>query len=144
VGLTAAKGLADATGQRVVGVSNLKALAWFGTRPLRAPVIDARRGEVFGAVYDSALNLVQDEVVMPFPDWVKSLPTYDLELITNGFLVHAGDLPVLLAAKDLARAVGSIASAAFAAGESMDPAEIDANYVRRSDAEKLWKDPGAR
>jgi len=51
---------------------------------------------------------------------------------------------VLLAAKDLARAVGSIAAAAFAAGEGMDPAEIDANYVRRSDAEKLWKDPGAR
>jgi hypothetical protein len=25
-------------------------------------------------------------------------------------------------------------------GEALDPAEIDANYVRRSDAELLWKD----
>ena len=29
----------------------------------------------------------------------------------------------------------------FAGGLAKDPAEIDANYVRRSDAELLWRDP---
>ena len=43
VGLTAVKGFAEATGQKVVAVSNLAAMAWFGTRPLRAVVMDARR-----------------------------------------------------------------------------------------------------
>ena len=52
VGLTAVKGLAEATGHKVVAVSNLAALAWFGTRPLRAVVMDARRGEIYGAVHE--------------------------------------------------------------------------------------------
>ena len=58
VGLTAVKGLAEASGRKVATVSNLQALASFGKRELRAVVIDARRGEVYGAVYDSALRPV--------------------------------------------------------------------------------------
>ena len=74
VGLTAAKGLAEATGRKVVAVSNLQAIASFGTRALRAPVIDARRGDIFGAVYDADLRLVAPEVVMKFDDWLRTLP----------------------------------------------------------------------
>jgi len=74
VGLAAAKGLAEAAGRRVVAVSNLQALAWFGTRALRATVMDARRGQVYGAVYDAALEPVCEEVVMSFPEWLKTIP----------------------------------------------------------------------
>jgi len=130
VGLTAVKGLAEATGRKVVAVSNLQALASFGTRALRAVVIDARRGEIYGAVYDAALNLVCDEVVIPHDAWLATLPSGDLEVITASF--------------PLAGAVGKIAAARFAQGLAQDPAAIDANYVRRSDAELLWKDPLAR
>ncbi len=127
VGLTAAKGLAEATGRKVVAVSNLQALAWFGTKPLRAPVIDARRGEIFGAVYDADLRLVSEEVVMKYEDFLRTLPAGDVELIT--------DVP-----EQLAGAVARIAAARFEAGLAQDPAEIDANYVRRSDAELMWRD----
>jgi len=41
----------------------------------------------------------------------------------------------------LAGSIGSIALKRFLKGEALDPSEIDANYVRRSDAELLWKDP---
>jgi tRNA threonylcarbamoyladenosine biosynthesis protein TsaB len=140
VGLTAAKGLAEATGRQVVAVSNLQALAWFGTRALRAPVIDARRGEVFGAVYNAALELVQPEVVLKFDDWVTTLPEGEIEIVTNGFAVPTGDVPVLEAPKALAGAVACIASRRFLAGLAQDPSEIDANYVRRSDAERFWVD----
>jgi len=142
IGLTAVKGLAEATGRRVVVVSNLQALAWFGTRPLRAPVIDARRGQVFGAVYNAPLQVVQPEVVLKFTDWVKMLPEDQIEIVTHGFPVSAAEIPsgipVLEAPKALAGAVACIASARFVAGLTQDPAEIDANYVRRSDAELLW------
>ncbi len=127
VGLTAAKGLAEATGRKVVAVSNLQALAWFGTKSLRVPVIDARRGEIFGAVYDADLRLVSDEVVMKFEDWQRSLPA-DAELVTQ-------DPP-----RALAGAIARIAADRFKAGLGQDPAEIDANYVRRSDAELMWRD----
>jgi hypothetical protein len=36
--------------------------------------------------------------------------------------------------------VSRIAAAELAAGRALDPAALDANYVRRSDAELLWKD----
>ncbi len=137
VGLTAVKGLAEATGRQVVAVSNLQALAWFGTRPLRAPVIDARRGQVFGGVYNAALEVVQPEIVMKFEEWVRTLPR-DVEIVANGFAVPATDVPIFEAPRALAGAVACIASGRFLAGLAQDPAEIDANYVRRSDAELMW------
>jgi tRNA threonylcarbamoyladenosine biosynthesis protein TsaB len=130
VGLTAAKGLAEATGRKVVAISNLQALAWHGTRPLRAPVIDARRGEIYGAVYNAELECVQEEIVTTYENWRAALPAGDIEIITARPL--------------LAGAIALIAARQFPAGLGKDPAEIDANYVRRSDAELLWKDPSAK
>jgi tRNA threonylcarbamoyladenosine biosynthesis protein TsaB len=139
VGLAAVKGLAEATGRKVVAVSNLEALAWFGSRALRATVIDARRGEVYGAVYDGDLRCVREEVVMKFPEWLETLPEGDLEFITAGYPVNL-DAPVITAPRELAGAIGRIAMGRLAAGLAQDPAAIDANYVRRSDAELLWKE----
>jgi tRNA threonylcarbamoyladenosine biosynthesis protein TsaB len=131
VGLTAAKGLAEATNRKVIAVSNLQALASFGTRALRAAVIDARRGEIYGAIYDAALNSVREEVVMNHEAWLATLPPGDIEII---------DARLLQPQPPLAGAIGKIAAARFAAGLADDPATIDANYVRRSDAELLWRD----
>ena len=74
IGLTAVKGLAEALGKPVVVISNLLALAACGSAPLRAAVIDARRGEVYGAVFDAGLREVLPEVVAKFPDWLAQLP----------------------------------------------------------------------
>jgi tRNA threonylcarbamoyladenosine biosynthesis protein TsaB len=141
VGLAAAKGLAEATGKRMVAVSNLRALASFGTAPLRATVIDARRGEVYGAVYNSELELVMPEAVLKFEAWLKSLE----ELHAGKYeFISASPLdttvPVVIAPHALAAVIGHIAWDEFTLGHSSDPAEIDANYVRRSDAELFWKE----
>jgi tRNA threonylcarbamoyladenosine biosynthesis protein TsaB len=141
VGLTAAKGLAEAAGRKVVAVSNLQALAWFGTCPFRAPVIDARRGEIYGAVYDSALCPLQAETVMKFEDWARQLPREGIEMIAAGFDPPGAGLPLTRAPRALAGAIAAIAASRFAAGHAQTPEEIDANYVRRSDAELLWRDP---
>ena len=142
VGLAAVKGLAEAAGRKVVAVSNLQALAFYGTRALRAVVIDARRGEVYGGVYDAALQPVRPEVVAKMPLWLASLPDGDLEFITQGFAIAAAGVttPVVEAPRALAGAIGLIALDRFRRGEAQDAADIDANYVRRSDAELLWKE----
>jgi tRNA threonylcarbamoyladenosine biosynthesis protein TsaB len=144
VGLAAAKGLAESTGKRVVAVSNLRALAFFGSARLRATVLDARRGEVYGAIYDADLEIVSPEVVMKFPDWLKSLPDAGFEFVATDFSPFASHapvgIPVVTAPRGLARAIGVIASRGFAVGRAQDPAEVDANYVRRSDAELFWKE----
>ncbi|MGH9672734.1 MAG: tRNA (adenosine(37)-N6)-threonylcarbamoyltransferase complex dimerization subunit type 1 TsaB, partial [Bryobacteraceae bacterium] len=73
VGLTAVKGLAETTGMRVAAVSTLAALAWYGAAPLRAPVLDSGRGDVFGALYDDAGALVAGEVAAAPRDWISAL-----------------------------------------------------------------------
>ncbi|MGB9604552.1 MAG: tRNA (adenosine(37)-N6)-threonylcarbamoyltransferase complex dimerization subunit type 1 TsaB, partial [Bryobacteraceae bacterium] len=85
VGLAAAKGLAEATGRPLVAVSNLQAVASFGSAPLRAAVLDARRGEIYGAVYDHKLEVVCPEAVMKFPAWLETLPEGELEFVSPDF-----------------------------------------------------------
>jgi tRNA threonylcarbamoyladenosine biosynthesis protein TsaB len=148
VGLAAAKGLADVLAKPVVAVSNLRALAAFGSEPLRAPLIDARRGEIYGAVYDAAGNLMQEEVVMRFPDWLHQLPqaaieflSPDLPLFKQALRATPWEHAVLTETpRHLAAAVARIAANDFLAGRAQDPLWVDANYVRRSDAELFWKD----
>ena len=145
VGLACIKGLAVALGKPAVAVSDLQAVAWFGTAPLRAASIDARRGEVYGAVYDAAGRLVCPEVVARLPLWLQSLPDAALEFVC---LDEPPDLSgtrfaaarVTSAPRSLAAAVARIAAERFDRGEAQDPAALDANYVRRSDAELFWKE----
>lgn len=120
IGLACIKGMAEAAGKPAAGVSNLEALASMGRGPLRAPVIDARRGEIYGAVYDAAGLLVIPEVVMPLEEWRKTLPEGAEIVELSG---------------PLAAAIGRVAFARFRKGEASDPAALDANYIRRSDAE---------
>jgi tRNA threonylcarbamoyladenosine biosynthesis protein TsaB len=148
IGLTAAKGLAEATGKPVVAVSNLKALASFGNGPLRATVVDARRGEIYGALYDSALEAVLPERVTKFPAWLDSLPGGDVEFIGVNLAPFAAALEgsrfrgarIVDVTGTLAGAVARIAHSEFTLGRAVDPAAVDANYVRRSDAELFWKE----
>jgi tRNA threonylcarbamoyladenosine biosynthesis protein TsaB len=52
IGIATARALAAANGLPLRGVSSLAALAAGIESPLRLPLIDARRGEVFGALYE--------------------------------------------------------------------------------------------
>ena len=144
IGLAAMKGLAEASGKKVVAVSNLRALALFGSGPLRAVVLDARRGEVYGAVYNDRLDVVEAESVMRFPAWLETLPPHGFEFVSSDFEPfqrHVDPaIPVTIAPRALASAVGRIAWRELQAGRALDPIAIDANYVRRSDAELKWKD----
>ena len=53
IGIATARGLAHAHGLEVRPVSSLAALAAGIDAPLRLPLIDARRGELFGALHDT-------------------------------------------------------------------------------------------
>lgn len=144
IGLTAAKGWAEATGKKVVAVSNLRALASFGSAPLRTVVLDARRGEVYAGVYNDRPDSVSPEAVLKVAVWLETLPPGGFELISQDFSAVADlvapAIPKVAAPRALAGAIGRIAWHEFQSGHACDPAEIDANYVRRSDAELFWKD----
>jgi tRNA threonylcarbamoyladenosine biosynthesis protein TsaB len=144
IALACVMGLAEATGRPAVAVSNLEAVARYGTARLRGVALDARRGEVYGAVYDDAGKLVSPEIVAKLGPWLESLPGGVEEFLSNDLSLQlAGtrfaDARILTAPRALAAAIARIAGERLARGEVSDAAALDANYVRRTDAELALK-----
>lgn len=137
VGLTAVKGLAEAAGVVAAGVPLLQAVAYHGEGPLRAPLMDARRGEVYGGLYDAAGVALAEDTVSPIGSWLNGLPV-EARIVTpepERFIHALAGRAVDRSPRALAGAIGRLAPRHL-----QDPALIDANYVRRSDAEMAWKE----
>jgi tRNA threonylcarbamoyladenosine biosynthesis protein TsaB len=117
VGMACAMGLAEAMGKPACGVSNLEALAEFGTGLSRAVTIDARRGDIYAAVYGPEGAVIVPERVCTPEEFRASLPPGEIEWINC-------DGPLAAAIAKVARRK-----------KWVDPALIEANYLRRTDAE---------
>ncbi len=148
VGMTAVKGLAEATGKPIAAISNLRALASFGREAYRAVILDARRGDVFAAVYDAELNLVKPEVVTHLEPWLHNLAASSYEFVTKAGSPFRGVLAGTRfeamtwteTSGVLAGAIARCAQFDQAAGKLCSSIMADANYVRSSDAELFWRD----
>lgn len=157
VGLTAAKGWAEVYKKPVAGVSALEAVAMqsSGARSIVVPVLDARRGQVYYGVYrrtDAGLALEGDEYVVSPDEFVAKLSetakgsaatiaTPDAEVISLLVpLLEPGSAVFETVSSVLAPFIGRIGYARALRGEVTDALALDANYVRRTDAEMQWKD----
>ncbi len=148
VALATVKALAEATGAGALGTSNLQAMASFGTEPLRAVMINARRGDCYAALYDADLNLVSAETVGDPGTWLASIGESHCQFIAQdedwlNNLLHGTrfqDALRVTAPRYLAEAVGRCSELALSRGQSTDPVALDANYVRRSDVQSYWHD----
>jgi tRNA threonylcarbamoyladenosine biosynthesis protein TsaB len=120
IGIAVAKGLAESMRRPVCPVSNLAALAEFGTGPLRAVTLDARRGDIYCAVYGPSGEVIVPERVTTPEQFRSTLPEGEIE-----FIGYDGPL------------AGAIAKVAQR-GNWVDPIQVDANYIRRTDAELLF------
>jgi tRNA threonylcarbamoyladenosine biosynthesis protein TsaB len=149
IGLAAIKGLAEVLGKPAIPVSNLHAISRFGTGENRLALIDARRGEVFAGLYDSAGTRLIAEQVITFQRMLELLAGRDFEWVCANFDpflpaitgTSFERLPITVAPRAIAGMIGQLAAAQLAAGDSGEPAAVEANYLRRSDAELLWREP---
>ena len=153
IGLAVVKSLAEAHGKKVVPVSNLAALARAGSGCYRAPILDARRGEVYAAVYDDQLRPVVDEVVTLWEDFLRLVGDREVSFLSqdSNMFAAGGAAPIetqsqaryrtVTVSTCLAEAAAQVAVACVAEGKVMPPEAVDANYIRRPDAELKWKDP---
>jgi tRNA threonylcarbamoyladenosine biosynthesis protein TsaB len=158
VGLTTVKAWAEVYGKPIVAVSRLEALARRAPdgAPKVAAFADARRGQVFGAVYrregKNLTRLGEEMVIAPgrFVEVAGELGGGErISWVSNdaGCLLteeswkareNSGER-VEIVSSVLAPAIGRIGLAHAAAGRFTDALTLDANYVRRSDAEIFWK-----
>jgi tRNA threonylcarbamoyladenosine biosynthesis protein TsaB len=160
VGLTTVKAWVEIYNKPIAAVSRLEALAAADTGSARlgaaftAAFLDARRGQVFAALYDHTLAAVEPETVIgletflskadtrcnsvsilwktPDPNLLEAVPLWPARQ-DKGDLLERIDPP-------FAVQLGRRAHERFLQGQTTDALTLDANYVRRSDAELFWKD----
>ena len=76
--------------------------------------MDARRGEIYAAVYDAQLQLLSPEVVTSFQSWIKTVRTAPQEIISPDFAAFrpnlTWDVPVR-EQRTIAAAIARIAEA---------------------------------
>jgi tRNA threonylcarbamoyladenosine biosynthesis protein TsaB len=166
VGLTAVKAWAEVHRKPIAAISGLEAIAveYLGREGPKssdaqfiAPFLDARRGQVYGAIYRNisegamGFELVSDELVLSvdeFFELVKGKSTQEVDLVspTPDMLPRTRINEVLPGARvvqvspALAPAIGRLGFERAKRGQLVDSISLDANYVRRSDAESAWKD----
>jgi tRNA threonylcarbamoyladenosine biosynthesis protein TsaB len=143
VGIAAMEGFVAAHGTRGAGVTTLEALAWKTgiCDAAIAPMVDARRGDIYGAVYRrihqsaefDTLIEEQPPVVLKPAQWMADLPRqpltfcgdgalrYRLLLEERGWSIHSMDLY-------LASTIAELAA-------SPNSGPLAPLYVRKADAE---------
>lgn len=158
VGLTTVKAWAEVYGKPVAAVSRLVAIAAQVDGPANyvAAFVDAQRGQLFGAVYrkdgGDVSGLAEEMVIAP-GNFIETATE-----LTNGERISWISPDAMLmeaepAWKDrekrgesieraspiLAGMIGRIGLRRLQTGRTSDALGLDANYVRRSDAEIFWK-----
>jgi tRNA threonylcarbamoyladenosine biosynthesis protein TsaB len=161
VGLTAVKAWSEVHGNPIAAVSGLQAIA---AQALHSPeyvaaVLDGRRGQVFGALFRRAgerLEWVGGEVVMSPAEFIAEVAERIAARGADRRVVFATPAPELFeealnssefrgasvqrVSNDLAPWIGRLGYEQAQEGELVDSLSLDANYIRRSDAESYWKD----
>jgi tRNA threonylcarbamoyladenosine biosynthesis protein TsaB len=163
VGLTAVKAWGEVYKAPIVGVPRLEAMARFtpNREGLVATCYDAQRGQLFGGLFresGSGLVSMMEQVVMAPEEFVELVDTQacsapvlwialDPQMMERIEVLKtrvAGGDRVVACSPELAPLIGLLAEERAANGQFSDPLTLDANYVRRSDAEIFWNGSSTR
>jgi tRNA threonylcarbamoyladenosine biosynthesis protein TsaB len=158
VGLTTVKAWGEVYGTPIVAVSRLEVMASqsSGGANYVAAFGNAQREQVFGAVYRrnvAGLEIVGEEIAIAPGKFVQRAAEL---AVGEGIAWVSTDADCILKVEDwrtreklnerietvscfLAPTIASIAANRVAEGRFTDALSLDANYVRRSDAEIFWK-----
>jgi tRNA threonylcarbamoyladenosine biosynthesis protein TsaB len=141
VGLATVKGLCEALGKPLATVSMLEAIALHHGKPGEVTaILNAGRGEIYVGEYRVAENaeLLRGYIakLAEFRSEAKALLTPD-ESVANA--LRAADQNVVLVEPVRADGIGRIGLRKLLQGDIADPATVDVNYMRRSDAELFHK-----
>jgi tRNA threonylcarbamoyladenosine biosynthesis protein TsaB len=147
VGLSAIKGLAETLHKPIATVSVLEALASLADRDGKiAAAMDAGRKEVFLGLYEKSAGELsrQREELLTQQDFLATLATErPAVIITSDValaeLASASHSAVVVVTSPGSEVIARIGARKLLAGETVSVEALDANYLRRSDAEIFFK-----
>jgi tRNA threonylcarbamoyladenosine biosynthesis protein TsaB len=144
IGLAAIKALGEVTGKPIAAVSLLEAVAVSaGLNGIILAALDAGRGEVYLGRYEVAPNqarMVSERLVTraEFKELAMggTVVTPDLSLID---FAKTSGATTILAEVTSSDAIGRLGWKKILSGDVVSPEVLEANYIRRTDAEILAK-----
>jgi tRNA threonylcarbamoyladenosine biosynthesis protein TsaB len=144
IGIATTKGFCLAQGKPAIGISTLEALAWrfrWASHHI-APMIDARRQQIYGALFGSDLNLIRKGNVASPSKWLRSLPKTPCVYVGDAAQMYRQTVSsihpegkVLSTDNCILRQLCELGYRRFARGKTCSGAELRAEYIRPSDAE---------
>ena len=143
VGLAAIKAMAEVSGKPIAAVSMLEAVAMMGASRGRVmAALDAGRGEIYSGEYELSgqPRKISERVLTPeqFLAEAKALPIVTpVKTITD--LARSAGLQVEQISAPDAGDIARLGWQKLQRGDTISPEDLDANYVRRSDAEIFAK-----
>jgi len=145
VGLAAIKALAEILHKPIVPVSLLEVVALAAGKQRKVlAVLDAGRGEIFAGEYevgDQSAQLIRQQV-LPKQELLSSvvggfvLATPEATLASA---IEESGVSVITVEKCCAETIARLGWQKLQAGKTVSPEQLDANYIRRSDAEIFAK-----
>jgi tRNA threonylcarbamoyladenosine biosynthesis protein TsaB len=153
VGLSAVKGLAEVLGKPIATVSLLEALAIASGKPGRvAAALDAGRAEIFFGLYQvsaGGARMIEESLLSQaefverphlHPGSADLVATVSCENSLVALASAAGvKSPMAVVEKPGSETIARIGLRKLLAGETVSVEALDANYIRRSDAEIFAK-----
>lgn len=140
VGMTAAKSLAEVHGKPVAPVSNLEAVAAaVPENRNRAAVLDARRDEVYGAVYGPAMEVLVEPAAWSWERFRQEAAAHAPLWVGPDDAIFTSEGAAPLPENEERAVVGNAveAQARLAASRPpLKPEQVEAEYIRRPDAER--------
>lgn len=144
IGLATFKGMALALGKPVAGISCLDILAWQGLRSgeTGASVIDAKRGDLYGAVYkrtENHLELLAEPKLIRRDEFGYLMSRTPSSIVISAGQEHPGDYGNSVHLRRALPSAGACAELAFeriSRGDSDELHALAPLYIRRSDAEE--------
>jgi tRNA threonylcarbamoyladenosine biosynthesis protein TsaB len=138
VGLSAIKALAEVLQKPIVEVSLLEALVRASSATgLVAGALDAGRGEVYVGVYDIADRraILRSERLLPREEFLRAHARFVTSDQAIADIARGAGLQVELVPYPGSAAIARIGWEKLQAGHTVTPEALEANYIRRSDAE---------
>lgn len=152
IGVCMAKGFARAVNKPCCPINSLEALSmnFAGFNGLVAPILDARRGQVYCAAFDMISGMpvrVMPDAAMPITEFLEALPRdRRVAFLGDGLLVHAQTIidtmgeAAFIAPANLGYLRADSACVLAETGEWIKPALLRPIYLRAPQAERERKE----
>lgn len=128
VGVTFAKVMAWSLNIEIIPFSSLELIASSSSEQIIVPLIDARRGYVFGGIYDQNLNVLLPDQYIPLENLVNQAKIYDNKEFVS---LDSFEIPTVMPSVDIRKLVAKHSN-----DTGVNPHALNPNYLKKTEAEE--------